>query len=341
MWHDLYNRFRVFDKGTFKQLEDLKVEKYALGFDWVAYITNAGNFRVYRNGQISDITEGAFITSISENASLLSFTLGKQLDVISGKRNQTLSTWAEFVVTSDSLVFYKDGMQTQYYVYYKGDTYTLDDVSAIDRDFEKRFSLGKNTLAYVNSSNRLKVLYHGEFYGLSDYSPMLKFVAGQNIVAYTDRDGINFKAFWQGNVYDIDINAPLEMMAGNDMITYINMNEELMTFYNGKNYKVDGFRPKTYQCTDSLIIFTTTNNYTKVWYNGKTYTLDNIIPQKITASQSKVSWTDRNGWLMLFDAGKIIEVTKEQVTNPELQGNVLIYTLGRNDTKVFWNGKVY
>lgn len=340
-WNDFNNRFRIFDNGEFRQLESMAVEKFTVGYDWVAYISNNNTLKYYRHGKTSEITEGAFVQTMSDRTALFYFTQTRQLDVIENNKRKTLTTWLETKLESDSLVFYKDGYTSQYFVYGNGTTYTLDDISPLEKNFEKLFSLGKNTFAYINSSQRLRVLYANEFYGLDDAGSLTSFGAGQNIVAYTDRDGLNFTAFWKGNIYPIDANAPAKFSVANDMVAYVDVAGTFKVWDSGETITLDSYEPATYEAIDSVIAFESSIGQFKAYYNGKVYTLDNKVPGKYEVANGHIAWLDNNNWLQLFHKGKVINITKEEVTNVVLDGNLLRFTAGVNDTKVWWNGVIY
>lgn len=340
-WNDFNGRFRIFDNGTFRQLEGLPALKFTVGYDWVAYISNNNTLRYYRKGQTNDITEGAFVQTISDRTAYFYFTQTRQLDVIEQNKRKTLTTWLESSYETDSLVFYKDGYTSQYLVYGNGITFTLDDISPLEKNFEKLFSLGKNTFAYINSSQRLRVLYQNDFYGLDDAGSQTSFGAGQNIVAYTDRDGFNFRAFWKGNTYIVDANAPTKFQMANDMIAYVDIAGNFKVFENGQTYTLDSYEPKEFSAVDSVVVFESSIGQFNAFYQGKVYLLDNIVPEKYEIANGHVAWLDRNKWLQVFHNGKVINVTKEEVTDITLDGNLVRFTAGANDTKIWWDGVLY
>src|SRR5690349_1543797 len=50
-YNDYRDAFIVFDRGTFQQLDHLKVRSFKPGGNTLAYVDNSGEFQIYYNGK--------------------------------------------------------------------------------------------------------------------------------------------------------------------------------------------------------------------------------------------------------------------------------------------------
>lgn len=339
-----YNdNLNIFDAGSFSKPELSKVSKLIVGYCYVAYISNNGMLKLYWRNNINIINEAAFLDKVYESKYLFVYKMGKQLKVIDKGKDRTLSNWSENAIVTDSLVGYYDGNKNQHFIYYNGDIYTIDDVLNYKADIlnADNASIGNNMFLYVNSFKKLKVMYRGEFYELSDYSPEVKFQAGNDICVYNNYDLTAFKAYCNGLEYTLETTIPQSYQLGNGMCAYVDGVNEFKVFYNNKIISLLSAVPSNYQVIDSIIQYNDNVNNWYIFYAGKSYKLHNYVPKIIKISQGTVAYIDNLGRLMVFQNGATQLISQEIVTSFDVNGTVVNYTLGQHDEKIYWNGTTY
>ncbi|MEO8146321.1 MAG: hypothetical protein ABI723_01725 [Bacteroidia bacterium] len=339
-----YNdNLNVFDEGTFSKPELTKVTKLFVGYNYIAYVSFDNKLKFYWRKNLNDINEAAFLDKAMPSKYLFAYLMGKQLKVIDKGKDRTLSNWCEKVVTTDSLVGYYDDNKSQHFIYYNGDTYALDDVLNRTSDLlnNDNAAIGNNTFLYVNSFQKLKVMYRGEFYELIDYTPEVKFKAGTDICVYNNFDLTAFKAYCNGLEYTIETTIPQSYKLGNGMVAYVDGVNQFKVFYNNKKINLLSTVPANYEVVDSIIQYNDNVNNWYVFYAGKSYQLLNYVPRLMKISQGTVAYIDNLGRLMVFQNGASKIISQEIVTSFEVNGNVVTYTLGEHDVKVYWNGTTY
>lgn len=339
-----YNdNLNIFDNGVFNKAELNKVKNVYVGYNYVAYKGFDGNFKMYWRNNVSIINEAAFIDKVMATNGLFAYQMGKQLKVIDNGKDKTLSNWCERSIATDSLVGYYDGNQNMYYVYYNGTTYALDDVLKYKSDVlnKDNAAIGKNMLLYVNSFQKLKVMYLGEFYELTDYTNNIKFDAGLNICVYSNANLTKWEAYCNGLVYDLEDIMPLSYKLGDGMVAYIDNVNNFKVFYHDKVIQLLTYAPANYEVTDSIIQFNDNVNNWYVFAGGEKTKLENYVPQSIKMSCSTLAYIDQLGALKVFQNGKVKTLTVERPTEYSVYGNVVQYTLGESDYKIYWKGTTY
>lgn len=339
-----YNdNFNIFDNGVFNKAELTKVQDVYVGYDYVAYKSFNGNFKMYWRNNVSEVNEAAFITKVMATNGLFAYQMGKQLKVIDNGKDKTLSTWCERSIATDSMVGYYDGYQKMYYVYYNGSTYALDDVLNYKSDILSRenAAIGKNMLLYVNSYKKLRVMYLGNFYELTDYTENVKFDAGLNICVYNNSTQTKWRTYCNGLEYDLEDIMPLSYKLGDGMVAYVDNVNNFKVFYHDKIIELLSYAPANYDVADSIIQFNDNVNNWYVFEGGIKTKLENYVPQKIKMNCSTLAYIDQLGHLKVFQNGELKTLSIERVTDFNVYGNVVQYTLGENDYKIYWHGTTY
>ena len=67
----------------------------------------------------------------------------------------------------------------------------------------------------------------------------------------------------------------------------------------------------------------------------------NYVPKLIKISGGTVAFIDNLNRLQVFQNGVSKIISYEIVTAFEVNGNVVSYTLGDNNEKIYWNGTTY
>ena len=290
------------------------------------------------------MNEAAFVSKIKATDGLFAYGMGQQLKVIYNGLDTTLSGFCRKWNASDSMVLYFNGAQNMHYVYFKNQVYTIDDVtSGVNYDLFDfaNSSLGANTFCYVNSFNKLRVLYSGTFYDLADFTPGLTFDAGNNICVYNNVSLTSWKTLCNGYTASLEEFQPLSYKLGIGMVAYVDNVSNFKVFYDDTLITLLRQQPIDYIVADSTIAY---SDYLRFWYvfqGGKKTLVEKYIPSQIKINNSTVAYIDYMGQLKVFQNGVSKIVCVEQVANFSVFGNTVSYTLGTNDVHFYWNGQKY
>lgn len=337
------NNLIVFDNGTFSTLEQMPVLKKFIGFDYVAYISNNSLLKMYWRKQVNEINEAAFFKRTESKNGLFAYQMDRQLKVIYNGNDATLTTFCTDWNASDSLVLFHDDVRNMHYLFYNKDVFALDDVLPGKNGLfaSNLSSIGGNMFCYINSFNKLRAQYQGVFYNLSDYNRFLPFEAGMNICVYFDENKNAWTTFCNGYTNTLDQFEPVSYQLGNGMVAYVDNLQNFKVFYNDTIIRLLPMQPNNYKVTDSLISYTDNVNNWYVFYKGRSQKLENYIPTTIKMSNATLCYIDNVGALRVYDRGKTHIVTTEQVKQLEVVNNVVSYTLGNSDVRLYWNGNQY
>jgi hypothetical protein len=339
-----YNdNLNIFDSGTFTKAEMNKVQNLYVGYSYIAYKSYNSKLMFYWRNNLNDINESSFISKAMPSKYLFAYLMGKQLKVIDKGKDRTLSNWCERAVCTDSIVGYYDGNKNQHFIYYNGDIFILDDVLNYDEDRlnKTNTAIGKNMVMYVNSYKKIKLLYRGEFLDISDWSPDLKFDCGSDIAIYNNSDHTSFKAFCNGLEYTLESTMPESYQLGNGMVAYVDMLGQFKVFYNNKSISLLSAAPDKYEVVDSIISYSDNVHNWSIFYAGKAYRMLNYVPKLIKISDGTVAFIDNLNRLNVFQNGETKIISYEIVTEFNVNGTVVSYTLGDKDVKIYWNGTTY
>ena len=338
---DYANKFRVFDAGTFMQMDYMPPSKYVVGGNYVAFISYGNMLKFYYQQKVYELNEGAFVSNMHASNCLFAYRMDKQLNAVYNGKPYTLTTWCDDFRMSDSIIVYRDGMQQLFYIFYKGEKIPMEDIFTIDRDLFKGMAIGKNMIIYVNSSKQLKIFYRGEFIDINIYSPEMTFASGLDIAAGTNSQNQRFLCIENGTIYDLEDFIPESYQVGDGLVAYVSNDNALKVFYDGKRKLLNNYAPLKYTVTDSIVAWVDDQNFFKVFYNGEIYTLENYDPGNYAISLGSVAYIDQQRRLKLFRSGETKIITIEPIKDFALTGNVLKYVIGLDESKFYYEGQTY
>ena len=337
-FHNYQKHFIIFDDGKTVDVENLPVQSFQVGGNCLAYIDNAGKFKVYYKGEIILLTN-LLISKYYATRNLLVYEMFGQLYVFDNGKKQMLTSNVYRYAVGDSIVAFINANTNSSHAYYKGKIYNLE--NALTGNPINDFEAGDNIFAYFNDNTKFfKVFYNGNLEDVAQTNDLITYKAGLNTIAYVDKSMGTFHAFYKGSIIDLDDFEPKSYQVGDNIIAYITSLEEFKVFDGGNIETLSDFEPNAYYVTDSLIAYDE-QGYFKVYYNGQIYELENYIPQHFQMQQSTIVYIDLNGWLKSFSAGKHFTVTKDIVKLFQLTYNTILINTTVNTVKVYFNGKLY
>jgi hypothetical protein len=333
------NSFYVFDNGTFQQLEHRPVKSFKEGRDYLAYINDKNEFKIYRNNRSHYLDEGSFINNYTTTNNLMTFLKEKQLNVWDNNRVRILSTWVGEYTVTDSLITYYDDISGSFRVYYNNRVYNLEAFQNINPVLSQK--TGKNILAYIDRNNNFNIFYRGNNQLITQFYNIVNFDSGLDIVAFEDENEMQFRFFYKGDIYDIEELKPLNFQAGDEIVAYTDAAGNFKIFEKGILHTVSRFSPFFYEVKDNVVVFADTLNYFSVFSGGKVYKLEDIQPKSYIADQGNVAYLDHQGRLKIFTDGKVNIVSYERIENYRLRGNTLVYETGSLTGNIWHKGNVY
>ena len=284
-FHNYQSHFIIFDDGKLHDVENLPIQSFQVGGNYLAYVDNAGKFKVYYKGEVVLLTN-VLVDEYYATRNLLVYKIFGQLYVFDNGKKQMLTSNVYRYVVGDSIVAYINANTNSAHAYYKGRLYNLE--NALTGHPIQDFEAGDNIFGYFNNNTKFfKVFYNGQLEDIAQTNDLITFKAGLNTIAYIDRSTSTFHAFYKGEVIDLEDFMPKSYKVGDNLIAYISSLEEFKVFINGEIETISDFEPNAYYVTDSLIVYDE-QGYFKVFYNGQIYELETYIPENFQIQQSTI-----------------------------------------------------
>lgn len=353
---DFQNQFFAWDNGMIRKIDYLLPLDFKIGRIAIPYIDNARNFKIYSGGATTQINTGNTNAFFATDY-LVTFVNNTILYVWENGNVTKLSNYCRQFVTGDSLVMYFDQVQSEFRMYYQGQTYVLESFltggnNLFTTDSPQRrydnmdvasgqipsFQLSDNIAAYVNYAGQFKIFYLGNL--IEQESNQIKsFGVGRNTVAYIDVNN-SFQVFYKGNTRMLDDYAPYQYQVGDNLVAFVGSDNYFKIFYDDSVYNIGYFEPE-FGVVDNIVFFQDQTGYFNVFYKGKLYFLETYLPESITAKYNSLAYVTRGRMIKMFSEGNIYEVVNADVPFWRLDYDVLQYRFGTNLNKVFYRGKTY
>lgn len=335
-FNDYRDAFIVFDKGTFQQLDHLKVRSFKPGGNTLAYVDNSGEFQIYYNGRKYHQLYSTDMFNYFNSNYLVAYKVAQVLYVFEKGKSQILSYYCNDFFVGDSLIAYYDETNYNLGVYYNGANTPIES-SLLSGP--KSVRVGSNVLAFVNQSGYFKIYYHGQMTDVDVTTPV-SFDAGRDIAAYVDGYQKYFHIFYKGQLAQVDVNVPESYKIGFGVMAYVDYDGNFRVFSNGATRRLISQRPEAYDVMGNMIIYVYNSEF-RSFENGESHLIEDIKPQDYKLSNDGVAFRDVNGMLKFYYQGKVNLVSSETPTKYFIYNDVVLYLLGTNTWKVWWNGTSY
>lgn len=332
------NYFVVFDAGKTQVLEVLPPQSFKIGPNYLAYISNVGDLKVYYEGKVETLDPGVILTYEAGDDYLI-FEKYQQIKVWHNGNLKNLGNNVTQWVGSDSIVAFYDRNYKNFHIYYHDVEYDLAD-GLVDAPIED-FKVGNNIFAFIDKYQMtFTVFYQGEYIDLSTVIRNVDYKVNADIVAYRDDETNTFKAFFKGDIYDLEDLPPKEYKVGHGMVAYVNQNEEFIVFYNGDKYRVLNYIPEYFDVKDSLVAFNN-QGFLNVFFDGESTELTRYIPPAIEWDWSTMAYLDDNLKIQALMAGKRQFIINETLREIRTNRNLVTIRFGNQRWAVFYNGELY
>jgi len=335
---DFRDRFMIFDRGETREVENYKVASFKVGGNCIGYLSYGNDLKVYHNGSIRTLEHTA-PTEYVVTDYLMGYSMYSILKVFDDGNVRTLCSNTNGYIIEDSLVAFYDEVQQVLKVYQNGETKVLED--GLLQWPIRSYASGDNVLAYITEfDNKFKIFYHGEVLIVDDNVRETVYKAGRDIVGFINLVSNAFMVFYKGNYYDLEAFEPRSFQMGDGMMAYVNDQGDFKIFENGELVTISTFEPEFYNLTDSTLVFVE-DGFLKTWCNGRVYEVERYVPDVYKVSERSIAYIDVNNRIKAFRRCQPLNISYEMVNSLEMIHNLIIYNIGVNTVKIWYNGKVY
>jgi hypothetical protein len=334
-----YGHLVVFQEGRFQDVEPRKPQAVFQSGDRLAYLTEAGDLKLFTNGKVT-VQENGGTEHVAASHHMLAWTSGPSLRIPGPEKGHIICRSVGRFTVGDSLIVFEDGMNQTLSVYWNGRVIPVADVLMTNGAVQ--WKNGTNTvLVYDEGGDRVLFFHHGTTTVLCEGSDPARSAPGGDMVAYMDKYDDTFHVFDHGETYDLDAFAPKSFQVGDGLVAYVSRTDELRCFQGGRSWTVLDHAPDEYWVKDSLLVFRDMDEF-KVFDSDAVETLARTMPDQWQVSGSMVAWLDVNGVLQAFRDGQRIVVSKEPgIAGFDLYPGTVVFRSRSGASKVWWNGRLY
>ena len=337
-YYDYYNHFYVFDNGKNIQLESEPVDSIRAGNDYLAYIAQNGNLKVYYNGETETIEENIPNVMIA-TANAFVYKMAQRLMIYEHGEKKQLSSWAQNCLAGDNIVTWQQVNTLNIMAYQNGEIKTIESgfsVKAIDTS-----KTGKNIFAYSDMNHEFKIFYNDVVYD-SQLNNIRNFRCGQSTVAYLDRFNNSFNVFYDGTFSVIADHLPKGYTVADNMVVYTDINDNFMMYYAGRTVTLETFLPTYRRARENILIYYYEPEL-KIVYGGQVFTVDKLTAQpNILLGPSSALYLDNNNRPKYFYKGKVYEnFLTEPILEMHLYRDLPVFKYGNNTVGFYFDGKMY
>ncbi len=337
---DFRQRFWVFDHGQKKLLEEQKVKSFKVGGNCVAYVDYADNFKVYMNGEVKTLEIGSVRNYVVTNY-LVAYSMTDILKVYDKGKVKMLSANVKDFAIGDSLVIFYDYYFNSLNGYYNGKVYSKR--MRLQGEQVQKMEASHNVAGIVTAEDRnFWIFYKGQAELINQFVEKVNFKAGRDIVAYMDEPTRTFKAYYRGEIYDVDNFQPVRYEMGDARIVYIDVVGNFKTFYDGQVATILPVEPTFFQVKDSMIVYQELDRF-KCFYEGRVHEVSEFMPTNWQFERNMIVFLDRTNNIVVFKDGekKILQYGMGMVNSFKLMRDVIVLNTGVNKNVIYWKGEIY
>ncbi|MBI4945700.1 MAG: hypothetical protein HY840_04785 [Bacteroidetes bacterium] len=200
----------------------------------------------------------------------------------------------------------------------------------------------QNISAYSDYKNYFYVFDNGVSKEL-EYLPVKWYKVGKNAIAYFDNSD-NFKAYYQGNKFDLAFSAPSDCQVTDDFIVYF-FGKTLKIFDKGDITLLSGWTT-TYVIGDSIVGCLDQNTYTyQIYYHGNIFYLPDFLDdnslRSFRAGDNLLAYISNEGFLKIYYKGRIFNTEASQSMNYKAAANTVAFVNeATQEFNVFYKGNL-
>ena len=332
---DFNNYLRVFENDNFQTIEFQPIISYQAGDEFVAYIDNRENLRIFNGKERKDITNLNIKFSISDH--LLAYNVGTTLNMWDAGKLRTLTYFVRDYVVKDSIIVYEDTRYNSVNVYYNKQTYVLYTVAG---SLYMPTTIGDNIVAFKDNGGFYKVFHRGQIYDLGVWNGEIDFKTGCDILCFNDPTQRSFALFENGNFYDVESQYMKKYVAGRGFIVFEDLNGNLWHYKDGEKTELTNFSPSFWEVQDDMVIWGE-NNYVFSFYQGEKIEVCNYIPKDHLLKNGVFAFRNIAGGVSALVNGKIEGITLQKDTEYSIHGNIVLVKLFNKSYIVLKDGQKF
>ena len=337
-YYDYNDHLYCFDKGNNIQMESNKVDSIRVGIDYIGYIDQRSDLRVYYKGEVETIEESVPNAMVATPYALV-YKMQQRLMIYEHGVKKELSKWVKSFFAGELIITWQELPSLNIMAYENGEIKMVE--SAVSSNVINSGKTGTNIFAYTDITNAFKIYYGGQVYETGS-SNIRNYKCGKNIVAWIDRFNNTFNVFYNNEVKIISDHIPKSYSVAANMVSFVDFSDNFNLFYNGNIIQLETYVPTVNNARDNIVEYYNDSEL-KVIYGGKTYNVDKFIPQQnVLLGPSSILYLDNNNRPKYFYKGKILtDFMTETVTDMSLSWDLPVFKYGTNTIGFYYNGKIY
>ena len=332
---DFNNYFRSFQDENFRVIEFQQIIDYKGGDEFVAYIDNKGNLRLFNGTTPKDLTNLNVEYKISDH--LLAWKVSNTLNMWDNGKMKTLTYNVRDFEVKDSLIVYEDLRYNTVNVYWKG---IITPLYTVIEDLYMPSFIGENIVVFKDNGNFYKIFWNGKIYDIGVWSGVIEFQGGTDVITYNDPLTRTFTIFDKGEFLDVESFYMAKYKAGRGFIVYEDLNGNLNYYGNNKKIQLSNFSAKIWEVKDDMVVWSE-NSYLYSYSNNEKIRICNFLPTDYLLKNDVFVYRNIMGGVNAFVKGQNFEITNQNESSYDIYGSSVIVKLFNNSYIILKNGIKY
>lgn len=296
-------------------------------------------FHVFDNGERHQL----------EHLNVQSYKVGyKYIAYIDNSSQLKVYSKGETVVLSDNApqLYYATEHQVVYYIFGFLKVYADGKDQAIAAYIQTPFKASDSLVVFVDQYDYLKVFNGHKMYELDTWPPKgfmrgssLGVQVGENILAYVNSND-QFMAYYQGEQFELEPYAPKKYKVGRNTVAFINEFDQFNIYQDGEIYEVETFRPASFKVGDDIVAYVDQNGYFKVFKDGMMQEIDDAQPQSYSVKDGMIVFVDFQGYFKVFHKNVLTTLETYKPDIHKYDEDLLAYLDISGNLKAYYNGEV-
>lgn len=340
-YYDYYDHLYVFDHGNTIQVESNKVDSLMGGDDYMAYIDQRSDLRVYYDGYVNTLEEEVPSVMIATAHNLV-YKMQNRLMIVEKGVKKKLDNWVGDFSVGDSIIVWQSQPSLDIMAYQNGEIKTIE--AAVALKVINSQKTGKSLFAYSDLNNEFKIYDQGQIFDTKS-SNIRSFKCGRGVVAYIDRFNNAFNIYSNGSINTVATQMPQKYFVTEDMVSYLDYESNFMIYYNNVATKIESFEPQLYQAKENVLLFFYQPEM-RIVYGGAVYTLEKFFDvdraAQVILGINSALYIDNSMRAKYFYKGQTFEnFLIEKPQGFRLFRDLPRFKYGNHTIGFFYNGKLY
>ncbi len=200
------------------------------------------------------------------------------------------------------------------------------------------YGVGDSLVAFQDYMGQFQLFKDGRVYEIDQREPYMVKVE-DNMMVYLDRNN-ELRTFWQGDLITLEYgNPPQSVQVERNIAAYVDYIGNFKVFWAGDIYNVLNFQPGSYKAGQNLVAYIDNRKQFKIFYKGESFDIMSIEPKWYDVQQNFVVWVDNNNYFNVFYEGKYERLEGFVPASYQISNNLLVYPNLDNYLFGYINGK--